>query len=57
MSARTTAARVAPAGVLLILNDRPDLVVAAGADGVHVGQDDTPVDQARELVGPHRLVG
>jgi thiamine-phosphate pyrophosphorylase len=47
----------APAGVLLILNDRPDLVVAAGADGVHVGQDDTPVDQARELVGPHRLVG
>jgi thiamine-phosphate pyrophosphorylase len=55
--ARRYARICAPAGVLLILNDRPDLVVAAGADGVHVGQDDTPVDQARELVGPRRLVG
>lgn len=44
-------------GALLILNDRPDLVVAAGADGVHVGQDDAPVAVARELVGPERLVG
>jgi thiamine-phosphate pyrophosphorylase len=42
---------------LFILNDRPDLVEAAGADGVHVGQDDTPVAQARALVGPERLVG
>src|SRR5450631_1033204 len=33
----------AAAGALLILNDRPDLVQAAGADGVHVGQDDMPV--------------
>lgn len=44
-------------GALFILNDRPDLVPEAGADGVHVGQDDTPVDQARVLVGPRRLVG
>jgi thiamine-phosphate pyrophosphorylase len=44
-------------GALLILNDRPDLVAAAGADGVHVGQDDTPVARARELVGAERLVG
>jgi thiamine-phosphate pyrophosphorylase len=44
-------------GVPLILNDRPDLVVAASADGVHVGQDDTPVAQARALVGPDRIVG
>ena len=44
-------------GVPLILNDRPDLVAAAGADGVHVGQDDTPVAQARALVGPDRIVG
>jgi thiamine-phosphate pyrophosphorylase len=44
-------------GALLILNDRPDLVTAAGADGVHVGQDDTPVARARELVGAERLVG
>lgn len=44
-------------GALLILNDRPDLAVAAGADGVHVGQDDVPVARARELVGSDRLVG
>jgi thiamine-phosphate pyrophosphorylase len=42
---------------LFILNDRPDLVAAAGADGVHVGQDDTPIADARKLVGPERLVG
>ncbi|MBV8999722.1 MAG: thiamine phosphate synthase, partial [Solirubrobacterales bacterium] len=42
---------------LFILNDRPDLVAAAGADGVHVGQDDAPVADARRLVGPDRLIG
>jgi thiamine-phosphate pyrophosphorylase len=42
---------------LFILNDRPDLAVAAGADGVHVGQDDTPVAEARALVGSERIVG
>jgi thiamine-phosphate pyrophosphorylase len=42
---------------LLILNDRPDLVVAADADGVHVGQDDVPVGEARAAVGEDRLVG
>jgi thiamine-phosphate pyrophosphorylase len=42
---------------LFILNDRPDLVRAADADGVHVGQTDTAVAQARELVGADRLVG
>jgi thiamine-phosphate pyrophosphorylase len=42
---------------LFILNDRPDLVDAVGADGVHVGQDDVPVDAARSIVGPDRLVG
>ncbi len=44
-------------GVPLLLNDRPDLVCDAGADGVHVGQDDMPVGQARGLVGPDRIVG
>jgi thiamine-phosphate pyrophosphorylase len=44
-------------GALLILNDRPDLVQAAGADGVHVGQEDMPVPDARALVGDDRLVG
>jgi thiamine-phosphate pyrophosphorylase len=42
---------------LFVLNDRPDLAYACGADGVHVGQDDTPVAEARALVGPEHLVG
>jgi thiamine-phosphate pyrophosphorylase len=45
------------AGVLFVLNDRPDLVAATGADGVHVGQDDMPVAAVRELVGPDVLIG
>jgi thiamine-phosphate pyrophosphorylase len=44
-------------GALLIINDRPDLTVSTGADGVHVGQDDMPVARAREIVGENRLVG
>src|SRR5262245_7353834 len=42
---------------LFILNDRPDLVEACGADGVHVGQDDMTPGAARALVGPDRIVG
>ena len=42
---------------LFVLNDRPDLVAACGADGVHVGRNDTPVGAARSLVGPERLLG
>jgi thiamine-phosphate pyrophosphorylase len=45
------------AGALLIVNDRPDLALAASADGVHVGQDDVAVARAREVVGEHLLVG
>ena len=44
-------------GALFLVNDRPDLAVACGADGVHVGQDDMPVEEAREIVGPERIVG
>lgn len=44
-------------GVALILNDRPDLAAALGCDGVHIGQDDTPLAQARRIVGPDRMVG
>jgi thiamine-phosphate pyrophosphorylase len=44
-------------GALFVLNDRPDLAERCGADGVHVGQDDTPVDEARRLLGDDRLVG
>jgi thiamine-phosphate pyrophosphorylase len=54
-----TAARelCAQAGALFIVNDRPDLAAAVGADGVHVGQDDAPVAQARAAVGGELLVG
>ena len=44
-------------GALFIVNDHPELVQPCGADGVHVGQDDTPVADARELAGPGALVG
>jgi thiamine-phosphate pyrophosphorylase len=44
-------------GVLLIVNDRPLVAAEAGADGVHVGQDDMPVNEVRELVGPDMLIG
>src|SRR5581483_3422378 len=44
-------------GALLIVNDRPDLALECGADGVHVGQDDEPVERARALVGEDMLVG
>ncbi|HUA74983.1 MAG TPA: thiamine phosphate synthase [Solirubrobacteraceae bacterium] len=44
-------------GALLIVNDRPLVARESGADGLHVGQDDTPVEQAREIVGPDVLIG
>ncbi len=44
-------------GALFFLNDRPDLVEACNADGVHVGQDDEPVATARAVAGPGSLVG
>jgi thiamine-phosphate pyrophosphorylase len=45
------------AGALFILNDRPDLVAEVGADGVHIGQDDMTIEQARRLIGSRRLIG
>jgi thiamine-phosphate pyrophosphorylase len=44
-------------GALFIVNDRPWAALEAGADGVHVGQDDLPVAEVRELVGPDLLIG
>jgi len=44
-------------GAILIVNDRPLVAIESGADGVHVGQDDMPVEQVRELVGAEMLVG
>lgn len=45
------------AGALFIVNDRIDLALAAGADGVHLGQSDLPIETAREILGPDRLIG
>ncbi len=44
-------------GALFVLNDRPHLVERAHADGVHVGQEDAPLEEARRAVGSDRLVG
>jgi thiamine-phosphate pyrophosphorylase len=44
-------------GALFVLNDRPDLVAACRADGVHIGQDDGAAAAARAAVGPERIVG
>ena len=56
-AAKTFRAAADAHGALFILNDRPDLVEACDADGVHVGQDDGTPAQAREAVGPDRIVG
>jgi thiamine-phosphate pyrophosphorylase len=45
------------ANCALFVNDRPDVAYLAGADGVHVGQEDLPVEQARHVIGPERWVG
>jgi len=44
-------------GVLFVVNDRPAVAAEVGADGVHVGQDDLPAAQVREIVGDDALVG
>ncbi len=56
-AARDFRAAADAAGALFILNDRPDLVAACAADGVHIGQDDGSVADARAAVGPDRIVG
>jgi thiamine-phosphate pyrophosphorylase len=45
------------AGVLFVVNDRPDIAQLSDADGVHLGQDDLPVAMARRIVGPDLLIG
>jgi thiamine-phosphate pyrophosphorylase len=49
--------RVLPDQVRLILNDRADLALAAGVEGVHIGQDDLPPDAARRIIGSRRMLG
>ena len=44
-------------GAKVIVNDRVDIALAAGADGVHIGQDDLPANEARKILGPDAIVG
>ena len=56
-----TARRLRPltraAGIPLIINDRADLAFASEADGIHLGQDDLPIQEVRRIVGPDTLIG
>lgn len=45
------------AGAFFVVNDHPDLAVMVGADGVHLGQDDYPIESVRSLVGEEMIIG
>jgi len=55
--ARAIHAALAGTGVPLVINDRVDVALVAQADGVHVGQDDMRVEDARRLLGPKAIIG
>lgn len=55
--ARAVAGLLKPLGVPLLVNDRVDVALAAGADGVHVGQDDMRPADVRALLGPDAIIG
>lgn len=55
--ARALVAVCRPAGVAVIVNDRPDIALLAGADGVHLGQEDLALAEVRKLAGGRLLVG
>jgi thiamine-phosphate pyrophosphorylase len=55
--ARAIHATLAPAGVPLLINDRVDVALAAGAGGVHIGQDDMDAADARRILGPTAIIG
>ena len=56
-TSRELAEYLNPIGVHFIVNDRADVTTLAGASGVHVGQDDLGVEQAREVIGDDKWVG
>src|SRR3981081_2413008 len=55
--ARAIKAALAPFGIPLLVNDRVDVALASGADGVHVGQQDMVVADARRLLGRSAIIG
>ena len=57
VEAKTAVAVAREAGVQVIINDRVDIALAVAADGVHLGQDDMPVEVARRLLGPRSIIG
>jgi thiamine-phosphate pyrophosphorylase len=56
-TARAIREKLSPLRVPFLVNDRADVAFAAGADGVHLGQDDMAVEDARRLLGPHAVIG
>jgi thiamine-phosphate pyrophosphorylase len=54
---RALSAALKPLGVPLIINDRPDVALAVGADGVHVGQGDVAPQKVRAMLGPNAILG
>jgi thiamine-phosphate pyrophosphorylase len=55
--ARAIKRALTPLGVPFVVNDRTDVAMAAGADGVHLGQDDMAVEDARRLLGSNAIIG
>jgi thiamine-phosphate pyrophosphorylase len=55
--ARAIKQALAPFAVPFVVNDRVDVAMASGADGVHLGQDDMAVEDARRLLGVHAIIG
>jgi thiamine-phosphate pyrophosphorylase len=56
-TSRSLASLLIPSGISFIVNDRPDVAVLAGANGVHLGQEDLAPEQARSLMGANKWVG
>lgn len=56
-AARAVKAALAPLDVAFVVNDRVDVALAAGADGVHVGPEDMAPEDARRLLGPDAIIG
>ena len=56
-AAAAIAPRLRALKTCFIINDYPDIALAVGADGVHLGQEDAAIAQAREILGPDRMIG